>query len=85
MACNSNKQRNFCHAHPQGKGDKREGDEDPDSSTMNRQKELISQLKQQLDDLELYMYETGEGGPPQAQVMERQKVIIGQCVLVLIW
>lgn len=48
---------------------------------MSRQKELISQLKQQLDDLELYVYETGEGGPPQAQVMERQRVIIGQCVV----
>ncbi|KAG0717754.1 RUN domain-containing protein 1 [Chionoecetes opilio] len=35
-------------------------------------------LKQQLDDLELYVYETGEGGPPQAQIMERQRVIIEQ-------
>lgn len=71
--------------HLQAKGDKGEGDEgEQDLSTMNRQKELIAQLKQQLDDLELYVYETGEGGPPQAQVMERQRVIIGQCVGVVV-
>ena len=42
-----------------------------------KQKELISQLKTQLEDLEKYAYETGEAGLPQSVVMERQRVIIG--------
>ena len=44
-----------------------------------KQKELISQLKTQLEDLEKYAYETGEAGLPQSVVMERQRVIIGEC------
>lgn len=59
-------------------GTEGDGEQTDSMSTMEKQKELISQLKQQLDDLELYVYETGEGGPPQAQVMERQRVIIEQ-------
>ncbi|PSN47882.1 RUN domain-containing protein 1 [Blattella germanica] len=43
-----------------------------------KQKELISQLKSQLEDLEKYAYETGEAGLPQSVVMERQRVIIDQ-------
>jgi hypothetical protein len=43
-----------------------------------KQKELISQLKTQLEDLEKYAYETGEAGLPQSVVMERQRVIIGE-------
>jgi hypothetical protein len=43
-----------------------------------KQKELISQLKNQLEDLEKYAYETGEAGLPQSVVMERQRVIIGE-------
>jgi hypothetical protein len=43
-----------------------------------KQKELISQLKNQLEDLEKYAYETGEAGLPQSVVMERQRVIIGK-------
>lgn len=43
-----------------------------------KQKELISQLKNQLEDLEKYAYETGEAGLPQSVVMERQRVIIDQ-------
>jgi hypothetical protein len=43
-----------------------------------KQKELISQLKSQLEDLEKYAYETGEAGLPQSVVMERQRVIIGE-------
>lgn len=42
-----------------------------------KQQELISQLKQQLQDLEQYAYETGEAGLPQTTVVERQKIIIG--------
>lgn len=42
-----------------------------------KQQELIQQLKQQLEDLERYAYETGEAGLPQNLVVERQKVIIG--------
>ncbi|XP_071519900.1 RUN domain-containing protein 1-like isoform X2 [Panulirus ornatus] len=49
-----------------------------DSVGITRQKELIEQLKQQLEDLENYVYQTGEGGPPQAEVMEKQRVIIEQ-------
>jgi hypothetical protein len=40
--------------------------------------EFISQLKNQLEDLEKYAYETGEAGLPQSVVMERQRVIIGE-------
>ncbi|XP_049953896.1 RUN domain-containing protein 1 [Schistocerca serialis cubense] len=43
-----------------------------------KQKELISQLKTQLEDLEKYAYETGEAGLPQSVLMERQKIIIDQ-------
>jgi len=42
-----------------------------------KQHQLIEQLKQQLEDLERYAYETGEAGLPQTQVVERQKIIIG--------
>ena len=45
-----------------------------------RQKELISQLKAQLEDLETYAYVTGEAGPPQSVVLERQRVVIGECL-----
>ncbi|KAK3887209.1 hypothetical protein Pcinc_008687 [Petrolisthes cinctipes] len=45
---------------------------------VGRQKELISRLKQQLEDLENYVYESGQGGPPQSSVMEKQRVIIEQ-------
>ncbi|CAG2056807.1 unnamed protein product [Timema podura] len=38
-----------------------------------KQKELISQLKLQLEDLEKYAYETGEAGLPQCVILERQK------------
>nr|CAG4636907.1 EOG090X03YR [Ceriodaphnia reticulata] len=43
-----------------------------------KQQELIEQLKQQLEDLELYAYETGEAGLPQTLIVERQKIIIDQ-------
>lgn len=43
-----------------------------------KQTELIEQLKSQLMDLESYAYESGEGGPPQSLVIERQKIIIDQ-------
>nr|CAD7576589.1 unnamed protein product [Timema californicum] len=43
-----------------------------------KQKELISQLKLQLEDLEKYAYETGEAGLPQCVILERQKVILDQ-------
>ncbi|XP_042242783.1 RUN domain-containing protein 1-like isoform X1 [Homarus americanus] len=49
-----------------------------DTFGITRQKELIEQLKQQLEDLENYVYQTGEGGPPQAKVMEKQRIIIEQ-------
>nr|CAG4646160.1 EOG090X03YR [Macrothrix elegans] len=43
-----------------------------------KQHKLISQLKQQLEDLERYAYETGEAGLPQNLLVERQKIIIDQ-------
>ncbi|ROT83986.1 RUN domain-containing protein 1 [Penaeus vannamei] len=54
-----------------------DGEED-DHAGMAKQKELIEKLKQQLEDLENYAYQTGEGGPPQAKVMEKQRVVIEQ-------
>lgn len=44
----------------------------------NKQKELIEQLKSQLEDLEKYAYETGEAGLPQNLVIERQKIVLGK-------
>lgn len=44
-----------------------------------RQKQLIEQLKEQLEDLERYAYETGElSSLPSSMLMERQQVIIEQ-------
>lgn len=43
-----------------------------------KQKELICKLKDQLEDLEQYAYETGEAGMPQSMILERQSVIIEQ-------
>ncbi|XP_023212619.1 RUN domain-containing protein 1-like isoform X2 [Centruroides sculpturatus] len=43
-----------------------------------KQKELICKLKNQLEDLEQYAYETGEAGMPQSMILERQSVIIEQ-------
>ncbi|RXG71283.1 RUN domain-containing protein 1 [Armadillidium vulgare] len=43
-----------------------------------RQKELIEQLKQQLEDLEYYAYQTGEAGLPQSILLQKQRVIIDQ-------
>ncbi|CAL4061317.1 unnamed protein product, partial [Meganyctiphanes norvegica] len=45
---------------------------------LQRQKELIEKLKIQLEDLENYAYQTGEGGIPQSKVVEKQRVIIDQ-------
>lgn len=45
----------------------------------NKQKELISQLKTQLEDLEKYAYETGDADLPQSIVLERQNLIISEC------
>ncbi|KAK7071163.1 RUN [Halocaridina rubra] len=55
-----------------------EHDCNEDTVGMDRQKELIEKLKQQLEDLETYAYQTGEGGPPQSKVMEKQRVVIEQ-------
>lgn len=46
-----------------------------------KQQDLIEQLKQQLEDLERYAYETGEAGLPQTLIVERQKIIIGELPL----
>ncbi|KAI4495765.1 hypothetical protein M0802_008388 [Mischocyttarus mexicanus] len=41
-----------------------------------KQRELISQLKSQLEDLEKYAYEMGDADLPQSVVLERQSIII---------
>ncbi|KAL6266939.1 hypothetical protein P5V15_000024 [Pogonomyrmex californicus] len=41
-----------------------------------KQRELISQLKSQLEDLEKYAYETGDADLPQSIILERQNIII---------
>ena len=44
-----------------------------------KQKELIEKLKEQLEDLEKYAYETGElSSIPSSMLLERQTVIIEQ-------
>ena len=42
-----------------------------------KQRDLMQQLKTQLEDLEHYAYETGEAGLPSSVVLEKQRVIIG--------
>ncbi|XP_066583722.1 RUN domain-containing protein 1 isoform X2 [Prorops nasuta] len=42
----------------------------------SKQRELISQLKMQLEDLEKYAYETGSADLPQSVILERQNIII---------
>ncbi|XP_015599015.1 RUN domain-containing protein 1 [Cephus cinctus] len=42
----------------------------------SKQRELINQLKSQLEDLEKYAYETGGADLPQSVIMERQSLII---------
>lgn len=42
----------------------------------DKQKDLINQLKSQLEDLEKYAYETGDADLPQSIVLERQNLII---------
>jgi hypothetical protein len=44
----------------------------------SHQHELIEQLKNQLEDLEKYAYETGEPVMPQSMLVEKQKVIIDE-------
>lgn len=46
----------------------------------NKQKELISQLKSQLEDLEKYAYETGNADLPQSVILERQNIIISKSI-----
>jgi len=43
-----------------------------------KQRELISQLKSQLEDLEKYAYETGDADLPQSVILERQNIIISE-------
>lgn len=47
----------------------------------NKQKELICQLKTQLEDLEKFAYETGDADLPQSVVLERQSLIISMCLI----
>ena len=40
--------------------------------------ELINQLKSQLEELEGYAYESGEGEMPSSVLLERQRVVMEQ-------
>jgi len=42
-----------------------------------RHKDLIGQLKSQLEELESYAYETGDAGLPQSVLLERHKLVVG--------
>lgn len=43
-----------------------------------KQRDLMEKLRNQLQDLETYAYETGDGGLPSSVLLERQSVIIEQ-------
>ena len=43
-----------------------------------KQRDLITQLKSQLEELEVYAYETGEAGLPQSVLLDRHKLVIGK-------
>ena len=45
-----------------------------------RQAELIHQLKGQLQELESYAYESGDGNMPSNILLERQRVVMGNAV-----
>ncbi|XP_050408880.1 RUN domain-containing protein 1 [Patella vulgata] len=48
------------------------------SQQREKQKELIQQLKSQLEDLETYAYETGNAELPTTKVIEKQKIVIDE-------
>ena len=48
------------------------------ASQRKKHAELINQLKIQLEDLEGYVYESGEGSMPSSVLLERQKVVMEQ-------
>ncbi|CAL8114914.1 unnamed protein product [Orchesella dallaii] len=43
-----------------------------------KQKDLITQLKGQLEELESYAYQTGDAGLPQSVLLERHKIVVDQ-------
>ncbi|XP_021962539.1 RUN domain-containing protein 1 isoform X2 [Folsomia candida] len=43
-----------------------------------QQKDLIGQLKTQLEELESYAYETGDAGLPQSVLLEHHKIVVDQ-------
>lgn len=47
-----------------------------------KQKDLIGQLKTQLEELESYAYETGDAGLPQSILLERHKIIVGEFIYI---
>lgn len=46
-----------------------------------KQNDLIRQLKTQLEELETYAYETGEAGIPESVLLQRHKLVVGECLL----
>lgn len=53
-------------------------DDDLLETQRKRQAELIHQLKGQLEELESYAYESGEGTMPSNILLERQRVVMGK-------
>ena len=55
--------------------------QDPSDVLLESQKkkhaELIHQLKDQLQELESYAYEAGDGTAPSNMILERQRVVMG--------
>ena len=47
-------------------------------SQRKKHAELIHQLKDQLQELESYAYESGEGNMPSNVLLERQRVVMGE-------
>jgi len=75
-------QGDFCETLQAAKEDKQgSGSDETDAlleSQRKRQTELIHQLKGQLEELESYAYESGEGSMPSNVLLERQRVVMEQ-------
>ncbi len=48
-----------------------------------RHSELITQLKSQLEELESYAYESGDAIVPSKLILERQKLVMGQLLILI--
>ena len=53
-------------------------------SQRKKHAELIHQLKDQLQELESYAYEAGDGTVPSNMLLERQRVVMGKLRVILL-